>query len=172
MASLIALAGAAAAEWQPDPDNEQHAEAAATLDALREAGGEEFDALFDEAYAYAVFPRVVRNGLLLGWASGKGILVEDDRFTGFVRQRRFSLGFQFGRQSQGQVLLFRDREAVEQFKAGGLEFTPQASVHRKKPRKAADASFRPSVAVFSLSQEGLMVEAAVGTTGFRFSEAE
>ena len=114
----------------------------------------------------------MRNGLLLGWASGTGVLIEKGEFTGYVRQKRFSVGFQFGRQTQGQVLLFRDREAVDLFKSGGLEFTPQASVHGKEPRKAADASFRPAVAVFSLSQNGLMVEAAVGATGFRFREAQ
>ena len=58
--------------------------------------------------------------------------------------------------------------ALEAFKAGGLEFTPQASAHVAKPRRAADASFRPSVAVFSLSKKGAMVEAAVGTTAFQF----
>jgi lipid-binding SYLF domain-containing protein len=170
--ALTLLSGPVAAEWQPDPDDGQHAEAQAALAAVREAGGEDFEELFDAAYAIAVFPRVVRNGLLLGWASGKGVLVENGSFTGYVRQRRFSLGFQFGRQSQGQVLLFRDRETVEVFKAGGLEFTPQASAHRKQPRSAADASFRPEVAVFSLSRDGLMVEAAVGVTGFKFIPPE
>ncbi len=169
---LVAVTGSATAEWQPDADDERQTRAAVTLSDLREAGGEDFARMFDEAYAYAVFPRVVRNGLLLGWASGQGVLVEDGVFTGYVRQRRFSLGFQFGRQSQGQVLLFRDRETVEIFKSGGLEFTPQASAHRKKPRSAAEASFRPEVAVFSLSQDGLMVEAAVGVTGFKYFPPE
>lgn len=165
---LAILAGPAAAEWQPDASDERQRQAAVTLDAIRTAGGEEFETLFADAYAFAIFPRLVRNGLLLGWASGTGILVEDAVFSGLVRQRRFSLGFQIGRQTQGQVLLFKDRETVDTFKAGGLEFTPQASAHAKKQRRAKEASFRPSVAVFSLSNDGVMVEAAVGTTAFRF----
>ncbi len=169
---LMLLAAPAWADWQPALDDDRQVASKAVLDEIREAGGDDFEAMLGEAYAFVVFPRLVRNGLVLGWASGTGVLVEDGAFTGYVRQKRFSVGFQFGRQTQGQVLLFRDRAAVEQFKAGGLEFTPQASAQAKKPRRAAEASFRPSVAVFSLGQKGLMVEAAVGASGFRFIEPE
>jgi lipid-binding SYLF domain-containing protein len=168
LALLFMLAGTAYAEWQPDPNAEGQLAASALLDEFMTVGGDEFTALFDEAHAFAVFPRLVRNGLMFGWASGKGILVEDDTVTGHLRQRRFSLGIQFGRQTQGQVILFRDATAVELFKASGLEFTPQASVHATKPRRAKDGSFRPSVAVFSLGKKGLMVEAAIGATAFQF----
>lgn len=172
LALLIVLATPAYADWRPDLQDDRQAAAKTVLDDIREAGAEDFEVMFADAYAFVVFPRLVRNGLVLGWASGTGVLVEDGIFTGYVRQKRFSVGFQFGRQTQGQVLLFRDRETAEQFKAGGLEFTPQASAHASKPRRAADGSFRPSVAVFSLSRKGLMLEAAVGATAFRFIEPE
>ena len=165
---LLVLAGPAQADWTPDPEDEDQIAADALLEEFRTAGGDEFTAMFAEAHGFAVFPRLVRNGLMFGWASGKGILVEDDAVTGHLRQRRFSLGIQFGRQTQGQVILFRDATAVELFKTSGLEFTPQASVHATKPRRAKDGSFRPSVAVFSLSKKGLMVEAAIGATAFQF----
>jgi lipid-binding SYLF domain-containing protein len=171
-ALLLLLAVPVKAEWQANPDDELQVAAAAALDDIRAAGGDDFDARFEESHAFAVFPRLVRTGLVVGWASGRGILVVDGRFEGYVRQRRFSLGAQVGRQTQGQVILFRDRETVELFKAGGLEFTPQASTHVRKPRRAADGNFRPSVAVYSLSQKGLMAEAAIGTTAFSFKEPE
>ena len=171
-AAWILLAAPAFADWQPDAGDDLQTASSAALIELREAGGDEFETMFDEAIAFAVFPRLVRTGVLFGWASGRGILVVNGKFVGYVRQRRFSLGAQVGRQTQGQVILFRDRETVELFKAGGLEFTPQASVHARKPRRAADGSFRPSVAVFSLSQKGLMAEAAIGATAFKFIEPE
>ena len=172
IAFLVLSPAPVLADWQADTGDELQVSAATVLGDIRTAGGADFEAMFDESYAFAVFPRLVRNGLMVGWASGRGILVENGEFTGYVRQRRFSLGAQIGRQVQGQVLLFRDQETVELFKAGGLEFTPQASFHARKPRRAADAAFRPSVAVFSLSQKGLMAEAAIGATGFKFIEPE
>ena len=170
IASML-LATPAAAQWQPAPDDELQLAAAETIERFREFEGENFDAMLSDAHAYAVFPALRRASLLAGWASGKGILVEDGQFTGHVRQRRFSLGFQIGLQKQGQILLFRDESAVEEFKAGRINFTPQASVHASKPRKAAETSFSPRVAVLSISESGLSVEAAIGGSKYKFTPA-
>ncbi len=169
---LIAIAGPVAAEgtWTPDPRDERQVAAGEMLELIRSVEGEEFDAMFELAHAYVVFPALKRAGLLLGWAQGRGVLVEGGKFTGYVRQRRFSLGFQFGYQKQGQIILFRNAEILEQFKEGGKQFTPQASAHASKNRRAADGSFHPDVAVFSVTEKGLMVEAAIGGSGFKFIE--
>ena len=163
------LCGPATADWQPDPDDEMQLLGHATLELFRQVEGVEFEFMLAESYAFVVFPKLSRTGLLLGWASGHGILVEDGRFVGYVRQRRLSIGFQLGHQKQGQVLLFRDANTVATFKAGRTEFTPQASAHAKKSRQARDGSFSPNVAVFSLSQSGLIVEAAVGASRYKFT---
>ena len=159
-------------EWQPDDQDELQVASARTIDRFREFEGETFDALIADAHAFAVFPDLKRTSLLVGWASGHGVLVEDGRFSGHVRQRRFSLGFQIGRQTQGQILLFRDQEAVDEFKEGRINFTPQASVHATKSRKAAETSYSPSVAVLSISEKGLSVEAAIGGSKYRFRPAD
>lgn len=159
----------ATADWQPDPDDEMQLLGYATLELFRQVEGAEFEFMLAESYAFVVFPKVRRTALLIGWASGHGILVEDGRFVGYVRQRRLSIGFQLGHQNQGQVLLFRDADTVATFKAGRLEFTPQASAHSKNTRPASDGSFSPNVAVFSLSQSGLSVEAAVGASKYKFT---
>ena len=158
----------ASADWAADPDDAAQLAAENMLEQVRAMHGDDFESMLGEAYAFAVFPAVKRTGLMLGWASGRGVLVEDGKFSGYVRQRRFSLGFQFGQQTQAQVLLFRDEPTVAQFKTGDLEFTPQASLHGNKKRRATEASFRPDVAVFSISHDGTMIEAAVGATGFKF----
>lgn len=170
--AMIATFAPAHAEWQPDVTDGGQVRAHAMLEQIRDKEDAGFQALMDQSHAFVVFPKVSRTGLILGWASGRGVLIEEGLFVGYVRQRRLSLGFQFGRQSQGQLLLFRDSEATEEFKQGRLEFTPQASVQASKPRSVAEASFIPRVAVFSLTQDGLMIEAAVGATRFRFSPAK
>jgi len=161
--------GPAMADWQPDPGDEKQVLGHATLELFRQVEGAEFEFMLAESYAFVVFPKVSRTALLIGWASGHGVLVEDGRFVGYVRQRRLSIGFQLGHQKQGQVLLFRDPETLATFKTGRMEFTPQASAHATKPRTASDGSFSPNVAVFSLSQTGLSFEAAVGGSKYKFT---
>jgi len=173
---VILLAGGlpavpAVGDWQPAAEDELQVESAETVERFRELDGERFDSLLDRTHAFAVFPALKRVSALIGWASGQGILVEQGRFSGYVRQRRFSIGFQLGWQSQGQILLFRDATAVEAFKAGRINFTPQASFRGRKSRRAAETSFSPSVAVLSISESGISVEAAVGGSRFRFFPA-
>ncbi len=174
MRSLVLIAGlmlsaSSFSGWQPDPADELQLASAKTIELFREVDGDTIDALLANSYAFAIFPRLKRFSALAGWASGRGILVEQDRFTGYVRQRRFSLGFQLGYQRQGQILLFRDARALAEFKEDRINFTPQAGFHAGKPRKAADASFSPRVAVLSIGEKGLSVDAAIGGSTYRFT---
>jgi lipid-binding SYLF domain-containing protein len=159
------------ADWQPSAEDEWQVRAAEILEQFREAEGEDFRLLFDEAYAFVVFPEIKRRSLIAGWASGHGVVVEDQRFIGYSRQRRFSLGFQIGYQTQGQIILFRDRETLENWKQGTLEFTPQASANSSGSGGASDAGFSPRVAVFSLTQAGLAIEASAGATRYKYTPA-
>ncbi|MEO1204288.1 MAG: hypothetical protein AAFX10_16410, partial [Pseudomonadota bacterium] len=72
-------------------------------------------------------------------------------------------------QRQGQILLFRNARALQEFKEDRINFTPQASFHARKPRKAADASFSPRVSVLSISEKGLSIDAAIGGSKYRFT---
>lgn len=166
LACLLPTLGAA--DWQPDAGDERQLSAAETLAQFRAAEGEEFQALFEKSYAFAIFPRIRHHSLIAGWASGHGIVVERDRFVGYSRQRRFSLGFQLGYQTQGQIILFRDKETLDEWKQGTLAFTPQASANSSGAGGAADTGFNPRVAVFSLTQSGLAIEAAAGATRYKF----
>ena len=159
------------AEWQPDTEDEWQVLAAETLEQFRASEDEEFQPLFDDSYAFVVFPAIKRYSLVAGWASGKGVVVEQGQFIGYSRQRRFSLGFQLGYQTQGQIILFRDRETLEDWKRGTAKFTPQASANSSGSGGAADTGFNPRVAVFSLTQSGLAVEASAGTTRYKFTPA-
>ena len=165
--ALLALP--AFAGWEPAADDELQLESADTIERFRRFEGQGFDELLADAHAFAVFPALSRASALVGWASGHGILVEQGRFSGYVRQRRFSIGFQLGWQRQEQILLFRDATAVAEFKEGRINFTPQASLHARKPRKAAEASYSPRVAVLSLGEKGLSIEAAIGGSKYRFT---
>jgi lipid-binding SYLF domain-containing protein len=159
------------ADWQADASDELQVRATETLEQFQELEDEEFQALFDDSYAFVIFPAIKRYSLIAGWASGKGVVVENGRFIGYSRQRRFSLGFQLGYQTQGQIILFRDTETLQDWKRGSPKFTPQASANSAGSGGAADAGFNPRVAVFSLTRTGLAVEASAGTTRYKFMPA-
>lgn len=166
--ALLLSAAVTNAEWQPDPTDKMQVRAAAAIEDLRAEHGEVLAPYFEQAHAIAVFPRIMGGGAMFGWNWGKGLVIANDRLVGHVRQRRFSLGAQVGFQVEAQIIFFRDAATLEEFKAGRLEFTPQASINIGKIGGAVNTGFDTNVAVFSATENGLMVEIAAGATRFHF----
>lgn len=160
------------ADWQPDPGDKLQVQSRDAVDRFREERAEDLQRFFDEAYGYAIFPSVKRGGLLIGYGSGRGVVIEGGEFAGYAVQRRLSLGAQLGFQAQAQIIFFRDAETLADFKHGNLEFSPQASASAGKAGGAADAGFNPRVAIFSLTKAGLMFEASAGASKYKFKPAK
>ena len=172
LAVLLLGAATADADWQPVPTDELQVQTAAALDALRAEHGDVLAPYFDEAHAFAVFPKIRGGGAVFGWNWGKGLVIAGDRLIGHVRQRRVSLGAQLGYQAEAQIIFFRDAATLAEFKAGQLEFTPQASANIGKAGGAENTGFDTSVAVFSATRSGLMLEMAAGATKYRYRAVE
>jgi len=160
------------ADWIPDAADRLQVDARAALDRLRGEHGDALNPYFDEAWGYALFPRVRGGGMVLGWNGGRGVVIEQDSYVGQVRQRRLSVGAQWGYQSEIQIIFFRDAETLAAFKEGHLEFTPQLSANLGTLGAAANTGFSPRVAVFSTIAGGLMFELGLGATRFRFTPAQ
>jgi lipid-binding SYLF domain-containing protein len=155
-----------ASEWQADPADKQQRAVQRTIEAFL-AQRPELTEYFEQAWGYAVFPRVLKGASMFGGAWGKGLVIEDDRLVGRCSQLLISLGAQLGAQSYSQVILFRDAAAMETFKRGRLEFEGRASVVALTAGAAIDPAYLPDVAIFSLIEGGLMFEAAAG--GVKYS---
>ncbi len=75
--------------------------------------------LFQKARGLAIFPGVINIGVLVGFESGKGIILRRDHKTqewsnpAFFIFRSGSLGFQFGAQSIDLILLFMDEVSIQ-----------------------------------------------------------
>ena len=162
----------ARAEWEPDPADEIQVRAAEALGRLRADHAEKLGPFLDEAHGYAIFPALKRGGILFGFAGGQGVVIEQGQFVGYVKQRRLSLGPQIGFQTQAQIIFFRDALSFESFKTGTVEFAPQASRKVGGSTGSADGGFTPQVAVFSISEKGLMLEASAGATRYKFKAAK
>jgi lipid-binding SYLF domain-containing protein len=143
---------------------------------------------FEDAYGYAVFPRVGQAGFVVGGAFGNGQVFVNGEVTGTTRMVKASIGFQAGGQAFSQMIFFQDRRAYDEFTSGRFEFGAgvsavvvtsgaQASAGTQGATAGASAGpatgaqaptgFHRGMAVFVHAIGGLMYEATV--TGQRFT---
>ena len=126
----------------------------------------------DNAYGYAVFPEVGKGGLIVGGAYGKGRVIEQGRMVGYADLTQATVGAQAGGETFAEIISFQDRNALERFKANQLAFSANASAVAIKAGKAAAARYDNGVAVFTMPNGGLMLEASVGGQKFTYTANE
>lgn len=115
-----------------------------------------------EAHAYVVFPRVGKGGALVGGAFGRGIVYERGQPVGFAELQQASIGAQLGAQTFAEVILFRDRNALERFKEGGFQVTGTASAVFLRQGAANSIGFgRDGTAIVIMPRGGAMVDLSV-----------
>ena len=84
---------------------------------------------FEDAVAYAMFPRVYRAGASFGAAYGNGWVFRDDGPPiGKTRVWQFSAGPHVGAQFYEQIIFFKTEETLVLFQGGTLEFAGQANL--------------------------------------------
>jgi len=124
--------------------------------------------IFDSAAGYAVFPTVGKGAMGVGGAYGKGVLYERGSALGYCDLSQATIGLQLGGQSYTEIIIFATRQAAENFKQGHLRFDAQATAVALKSGAGADAKFTDGVAVFTMDEAGLMLEASVGGQQFTY----
>ena len=125
----------------------------------------------DRSAGYAVFPSVGKGGLGVGGAYGRGVLFENGRMSAFCDLSQASIGFQAGGQDYAELIVFRDRDALNRFKNGTYALAAEVSAVAIKPGASAQAEFKQGVAVFTATNAGLMYEASVAGQKFRTTPA-
>ncbi|HTV49132.1 MAG TPA: lipid-binding SYLF domain-containing protein [Phycisphaerae bacterium] len=128
---------------------------------------------FNNAYGYAVFPSVGSGAVVVGAAYGNGEVFENGLLgadlTGYCSVTQGSVGAQIGGQVFSEIIFFENKEAYEQFTSGQFTFDARASAVAVNAGAAAAADYQHGVAVFTMSQAGLMVQAAIGGQSFSFT---
>lgn len=122
----------------------------------------------NEAYGYAVFPRITKAAVGVGGAAGNGIVYKDDVVVGKTHLKQATVGIQFGGQQYVEVIFFESKETFEKFINGKLKFDAQASAVALKAGAAIDAAYQDGVAVFTATKGGLMYEASIGGQHFKY----
>jgi len=145
MALLILPSVMAEPTWAPAPGDEFQQQCADAV--ARFAERDDLQRFFDEAYAYAIFPKVRRVALAFGGAWGKGLVVQNGKLIGRAEQRQLTLGAALGGQSHSQILFFRDAEALATFQLGRREFLGRASATGGVWSAAAEPATWPRIAL-------------------------
>lgn len=122
----------------------------------------------EEAYGYAIFPKVTKAAIGVGGAAGNGIVYEQEVAVGKAHLKQATVGIQFGGQQYVEVIFFEDKETFEKFTNGKLKFNAQASAVALKSGASVDAAYQDGVAVFTMTKGGVMYEASLGGQHFKY----
>ena len=124
--------------------------------------------VFADAHGYAVFPTVGKGGIGVGAARGNGYVYQRGRLIGRSTLTQVTIGLQLGGQAYSEVVFFKDRAALDNFKKGNLKLDAQASAIALTARASADLGYRKGVAIVTMAKGGLMYEASVGGQKFSY----
>ncbi len=123
---------------------------------------------FATSAGYAVFPSVGKGGFVVGGAHGKGLVYEKTNVTGMATMTQASIGAQVGGQTFGEIIFFETPAALNDFKSNKFEMSAEVSAVAAAEGASKTADYKNGVAVFTLPQKGLMVQASVGGQKFKF----
>jgi lipid-binding SYLF domain-containing protein len=124
--------------------------------------------LLNASAGYVVFPEVGKGGLIVGGASGVGVLYQHGQPVGTVKITQGSFGAQVGGQTFAQLITFRDPYDVQRLKSGQFKLGANISAVAIKSGAAASA-MTGRTAVFIMPKGGLMVDVSVAGQQLSFS---
>ena len=62
---------------------------------------------FDQAYGYAILPKIGKGGFIVGGAHGDGILFENGEPVGTIEMTQLTVGGQIGGKSYAEIIFFK-----------------------------------------------------------------
>ena len=125
--------------------------------------------LFDNSYAYVIFPNVGKGAVGVGGAAGTGVVYEKSKMIGTARMTQVTVGLQIGGQAYREVIFFENEEALNRFRDNKFEFAAQTSAVAATSGASSNAKYRDGVLVFSQEKAGLMYEASIGGQKFSYT---
>ena len=165
---LLAVSNSAAfSAWDPAKTELAIKEAEATI-AKFEANDPSIKRFFDNAYGYAVFPKIGKGAFIVGAAEGSGLVYERNEIVGRVTLSQATVGFQGGGQVYRQIIFFEGKAALDSLKNNKMKLSATASAVAATAGASAAVDYEGGVAVFTIGEGGLMLEASVGGQKFKF----
>ncbi len=128
------------------------------------------DAALKQAKGVLVFPEIVKAGFIVGGSYGEGALRINDKSVAYYSIGSGSVGFTFGAQSQGVIILFMTQAALDQFrKDATTDKSWQVGVNGDITAvdvgaggAIANSALNSDIVSFVMDQKGLMVNLSLG----------
>ncbi|MDD7886580.1 lipid-binding SYLF domain-containing protein [Flavivirga sp. 57AJ16] len=165
VACLIFFTIGAVAQNNKDKKIMADAEQAKTTLITKDPG---LDKFFKNSSGYVIFPNVGKGGLIIGGASGNGVLYENGTAVGMSSLKKLSIGLQAGGQAVIEVIFFETDASLEEFKEGNYEFSAEASAVIADKGQSENVDYNDGVIVFALPKAGLMADASIGGQKFEY----
>ncbi|OBX21142.1 MULTISPECIES: lipid-binding SYLF domain-containing protein [Bizionia] len=163
-ACLLFITVGTTAQNDKDKKIMKDAEHAKTMIMEKDAGFEKF---FKNASGYVIFPNVGKGGLIVGGASGNGVVYENGKAVGMADLKELSVGLKAGGQAIVEVVFFETDEALAEFKEGNFEFGAEASAVAVDKGVSQNTNYSDGVIVLTMPKAGLMADISV--VGQKFS---
>jgi lipid-binding SYLF domain-containing protein len=122
--------------------------------------------LYGRAAGYAVFT-VTKGGFIVSGGGGNGVAV--NKGSGqrtYMRMGMAGVGLGIGGQRYGLVILFETEDRLNKFVAGGWDSSATAEAVAGQEGVAFRSSFIDGMAIFQVTDKGLMAWADVSGTKF------
>jgi lipid-binding SYLF domain-containing protein len=133
-----------------------------------QAKDDTFEATLKKAYAYAIFPEVGKGGFIIGASHGAGEVYQKGKLIGYTKMTQTTIGAQVGGQTYAEVILFKNKKALDRFKKARFEGSAAATAIGGKKGAAAASKYKDGTAIMVLPLKGAMAEAAGGGQKFAF----
>lgn len=126
------------------------------------------DAVIRQAKGVLIFPEIIKGGLVVGAAGGRGVLRIEGRTKGYFQSTAASYGLQAGITKFGYVMVFLDDASLRYLdESAGWEVGvgPNVTVADEGfARRLSSTTARNGVVVFFLDQKGLFAGAGIEGT--------
>lgn len=110
---------------------------------------------FEDAYAYAVIPKVTKAGLLLGHAGGKGELYVQGKRSGQIKTTFQLVGPVLGMEQYSQIVFFKDQQSLETYLEEEQRFSKEDKAQPLLTKQSDETGYTNGVAVFTNKSKGL-----------------
>lgn len=128
--------------------------------------------LFDTASGYAIFPNVGEGALIIGGASGNGVVYENGKAIGMASLKKLDIGAQIGGQAITEVIFFETEDVLNAFMTDEYAFSAEVSAVALESGASENANYDDGVLVIAMPKKGLMADASVGGQQFEFTPFE
>ncbi|MBU2997968.1 lipid-binding SYLF domain-containing protein [Cellulophaga baltica] len=122
----------------------------------------------DNSTAYVIFPNVGEGALIVGGASGNGVVYQNGQPIGLADLKKIDVGLQAGGQALSEVIFFETEEALKRFKDNELTFSAEASAVIVESGASKNANYNEGVVVFTMPKAGAMADLSVGGQKLKF----